>query len=402
MKYKILFILILSTIFVFGIARLSRATEVTSPQVQDAEGHVIPSNPRKFPFKLVEGVPEYVIGVEDALEITLHRIGGDVVEKVAVRPNGTISFSFLYDIQAAGLTPSEMTKALTQTLSRYIRTPRIELKVSEYRSKRIYLLGAIASVAAGIGGFRSGPGIYPLKGFTTALAQILDAGGPAAGARLDEVRLTRGGRNYVLNLQRAFAAGDRSQDVVLETDDALFLPGPGQGQGLVFVLGEVSAPGIKPLERPYLLDVLTTSGGFTVNAGEGSVHVIRLGANPHHPTIFSVNARKLYKGDLSQNLRLEDGDIINVSKDALADVNHVISQINPILQALTLPATAVSAYTTAFGILPVLQAREIALQGQTVNLLGGAGIPGIPGGEGTTPPTTTTPSPKPATSEKKE
>ncbi|OGG56177.1 MAG: hypothetical protein A3F84_25560 [Candidatus Handelsmanbacteria bacterium RIFCSPLOWO2_12_FULL_64_10] len=389
-------------IFIFGIARLPQAMEMTLPQVKDAEGHIIPSTPRNFPFKFVDGVPEYVIGIEDVLEITLQRAGGDVVEKVAVRPNGKISFSFLYDIQAAGLTPSEMTKALTQSLSLYIRTPRVELKIAEYRSKRIYVLGAIASITAGITGLRSGPGIYPLKGFTTALAQVLDAGGPAAGARLDEVRLTRGGGNYVLNLQRAFAVGDRSQDVVLETDDALFLPGPGQGQGQVFVLGEVGAPGIKPLERPYLLDVLTASGGFTASAWEGRVHVIRLGANPHHPTIFSVNARRLYKGDLSQNLRLEDGDIVNVSKDVLADVNQVLSQVGPILQALTLPATAVSAYTTAFGILPVLQARNIAIQGQTLNLLGGAGIPGIPGGEGTIPPTTTTPAPKPAAPEKKE
>jgi polysaccharide export outer membrane protein len=401
MNRRILFILLLSTNSVFWIVRLPQATEVTLRQARDASGAIIPSTPRNFPFKFVDGVPEYVIGVEDVLEITLHRIGGDIVEKVAVKPNGMIAFSFLYDIQAAGLTPSEMTKALTQTLSRYIRTPRVELKIAEYRSKRIYVLGAIATTATGITGLRLGPGIYPLKGFTTALAQILDAGGPATGARLDEVRLTRGGRNFVLNLQRAFAVGDRSQDVVLETDDALFLPGPGQGQGQVFVLGEVGTPGIKSLERPYLLDILTTSGGFTANAREGSVHVIRLGDNPHHPTIFSVNARKLYRGDLSQNLRLEDGDIVNVSRDVLADVNQVISQINPILQALTLPATAVSAYTTAFGILPVLQAREIALQGQTINLLGGGGAPEIPGGGGTIPPTTT-PSPKPAAPEKKE
>jgi polysaccharide export outer membrane protein len=401
MNRRILFILLLSTNSVFWIVRLSQATEATLPRAKDAAGHVIPSNPRNIPFKFVDGVPEYVIGVEDALEITLHRVGGDVVEKVSVKPNGTISFSFLYDIQAAGLTPLEMTKALTQTLSRYIRTPRVELKVAEYRSKRIYVLGAIGSTATGITGLRLGPGIYPLKGFTTALAQILDAGGPATGARLDEVRLTRGGKNYVLNLQRAITVGDRSQDVVLETDDALFLPGPGQGQGLVFVLGEVNTPGIKPLERPYLLDVLTASGGFTPNAWEGRVHVIRLGDTPHHPTIFSVNARRLYRGDLSQNLRLEDGDIVNVSKDVLADVNQVLAQVNPILQALTLPATAVSAYTTAFGILPVLQARNIALQAQTVELLGGGGIPGIPGGGGTIPPTTT-PSPKPAAPEKKE
>lgn len=96
-------------------------------------------------------------------------------------------------------------------------------------------------------------------------------------------------------------------------------------------------------------------------------------------------------------MRLEDGDVVNVSKVALANVNHILSQISPVLQALTLPATVVSAYTTAFGILPVLKAQNIALQGQTINLLGGGGTgttPTIP--SGTTP---TTPSGKPAVPE---
>lgn len=407
MKHKLLFIILLSTISTFGIIRLLQATESTAHSVRDVSGTIIPSNPKNLPYKLVGGVPEYVIGVDDLLEITLQRIGGDAVEKASVRPDGKISFSFLYDVQAAGLTPSELKKSLTQQMLLYIRTPRIEVKVAEYRSKRILVLGAISISVTGISGTRSGPGTYPLKGSTTALSQILEAGGTSPGARLTEVRLTRGGRIYLLNLRQALTVGNRTQDVVLENEDILFVSGPGLGETQVLVFGQVLEPGVKTLDRPYLLDALTASKGFSDIAAESRVHIIRPGTNPYNPTFLTVDVKKLYSGDFSQNVRLEDGDVVNVSKVVLADVNHILSQVGPVLQALTLPATVVSAYTTAFGILPVLRAQNIALQGQTINLLGGGGTTGgtgtIPGGV-TIPGGTTTPSGKPAVpeTEKKE
>ncbi len=386
MRNKYLYIIIMSVIPAFGIARRLQATETglptAAPLARDAKGEIIPSNASNLPYKLTTGNPEYVIGADDMLEITTRKAGAEVVEKIPVGPEGKISFAFLYGIQASGLTPTELTQFLTQALSPYIRTPYVEVKVSDYRSKRVTVLGAIGSTATSITGTRLGPGIYPLKGFITALSQILEVGGATSGARLKEVQLTRGGKAYTLNLQQVLTTGDKRQDVPLENGDALFVPGPGQGQGLVFVLGEVAQPGVKPLERPYLLDVLTSAGGFTVNAMEGHVHVIRLGNNPYHPTVFSVNAGKLYKGDFTQNLRIEDGDLISVSKDALADISKVIGQITPVLQALTLPATVVSAYTTAFGILPVLKAQNALLGGGTTGITGITGITG--GTTGTT------------------
>ena len=66
----------------------------------------------------------------------------------------------------------------------------------------------------------------------------------------------------------------------------------------------------------------TVTGGSLCS--EGRVHVIRTGENPHNPTIYSVNARKLYRGDPSQNMVLEQGDVVHVGREVLADVNHVI------------------------------------------------------------------------------
>jgi len=74
--------------------------------------------------------------------------------------------------------------------------------VREYLSKKVYVLGAINRPIAFLAGHRSGPGIYPLKGRITALEQILQAGGPAPGARLKNVHLIRAGQIYTLDLSK--------------------------------------------------------------------------------------------------------------------------------------------------------------------------------------------------------
>ena len=310
-----------------------------------------------------------------------------------VGPDGKISFSILFDIQAEGLTPSELKRVLNQEMSRYIRSPRIGVKVDRYHSKRVLLLGAI-SVSAGVAhaGETSGSGIYPLEGRTRALSTILDAGGAEPDARLEEVRLTRGGRTYHLNLRKALTEGDNSQNVIMEHGDILFIAGAGHGDRRVFVLGEVANQGLYTLEKATLMDALMAAGGFTAEAVEGRVHVIRTGENPHNPTIYSVNARKLYRGDPSQNMVLEQGDVVHVGREVLADVNHVISLVTPILDALFLPATIVSVYTTGAGVIPIVEGPGgVSFQpGQTLSVPAGTGL-------GAAGATTSVPSaPKPA------
>ena len=235
------------------------------------------------------------------------------------------------------------------------------------------------------GGGKRGSGIYPLQGLTRALSKILDAGGAEPDARLEEVRLTRGGRTYALNLRKALTEGDNSQNVIVEHGDILFIAGAGHGDRRVFVLGEVAAQGLYTLEKATLMEALIAAGGFTAEAVEGRVHVIRTGENPHNPTIYSINARKLYRGDPSQNMVLEQGDVVHVGREVLADVNHVISLVTPILDALFLPATIVTAYTSGAGIIPIVEGPGgVSFQpGQTLSLpagtgLGAAGVPSAP------------------------
>lgn len=84
----------------------------------------------------------------------------------------------------------------------------------------------------------------------------------------------------------------------------------------VTVMGEVSSPGIFQLEQPQPISILITKcGGFTENANEENVTVIR--KDPKGPQqIITVNVKKVFKeGDAKQNILICKDDIIYVPKD---------------------------------------------------------------------------------------
>ncbi len=205
-------------------APVSGQTSSERAQFRDSRGYVIPSNPANRAFKLVSGVPEYIIGRGDLLEITTFQARIRTTELARVFPDGTVFFSVLNSVLAAGMTPSELSRFLTQALSRYVRNPRVQVFVKEYLSKHVVVFGAVNRSGASLAGTHTGPGVYPLKGCITAFEQILQAGGPTIDARLDAVLFIRNNRTYMIDLQGVFRGDDR-QNVVLEHGDILQVTG---------------------------------------------------------------------------------------------------------------------------------------------------------------------------------
>lgn len=297
----------------------------------DARGDTIPSNPANLPYKLIEGYPEYIVGPGDFLEITTYQTGDRFTETVRVIPTGTISFSVVRSLPVAGLSVSEVTETATDALAHYVRNPQLQVLVKDYLSKSASVFGSINIVSASLSGRRMGPGVYPLHGLVSALDLILEAGGPASDARLDQVRLIRSNRTYILDLQRAVSAGDNSQNIVMEHGDVLQLPGIAQADRRVAVLGEVFEPGVFNLSsEANMLEAIAASNGFTEDAAANRVRIIRT-ADPINPTIITVNAERIMRGDLSQNVGLIDGDILVVSRDVLTDIGDLIAQISPLI-----------------------------------------------------------------------
>ncbi len=123
--------------------------------------------------------PEYFIGPEDILEITVWK-NADLSKQVQVRPDGRISLPLLGDILAVAKTPTQLTDEISAGLKSYMENPTISILVKEVNSYQLYVLGEVNK-----------PGKYPLKSKTTLLQGITVAGGFTAMAARNKIVVFR-------------------------------------------------------------------------------------------------------------------------------------------------------------------------------------------------------------------
>lgn len=307
----------------------------------------IPTDPAKQAYTERGGFPEYIIGPGDRLSLTIRDVELDR-EEVVVRPDGYVSFSILENVRASGLTPTELDVELTRQLSQYLRAPKIDVDVVEYRSKMVSLLGAIETLERGA--TRSGQGRYELKGKMTVLDLILGAGGSTPDAQLESVQLIRGDESFRLDLRRVLSSGEQQDNATLQGDDIVIVPGTSLRSKKVIVLGEVAQPNVYMFsDDARLFEAVSQAGGFSDAALRNDVRLIRVVEGT--PAMYSVNFERLANhGDFRQNVPLENDDIIFIPRSFIGDVNDVISKIEPLLNVLLLPATYRDLYTTGGGL----------------------------------------------------
>jgi polysaccharide export outer membrane protein len=293
-------------------------------------------------FTTINGFVEYKIGPGDILEITYWEGNTSTKEEILVRPDGKISFSFVEDVPANGLTASQLDELLTKNLRRYVRKPRIDVIVKEYNSKNATLLGAIA--------YRNttgtGPGEYRLTGKATLLELITRAGGPIENADLQRINIRRkDGQSISVNLFEAIHQGDPGTDFVLDDGDVIFIPTLAKDGNRIFVFGEVTRPGTYTFKDSEILlaDVIAEAGGPTVFATESSTKIIR--GDITKPEIISADLQDLLEiGDQSQNVALIAGDIVYVPRSFIGDVNRFAQQMQPIFSLFMGPGQVWRSY----------------------------------------------------------
>jgi polysaccharide export outer membrane protein len=122
--------------------------------------------------------PDYKIGADDMLHVSVWK-EPDLTETLPVRPDGKISLPLLNDVQAAGLTPSQLADAISGKLKKYLSDPRVTVIVTAMNSQKIYVLGEVthtgtmtlqpnmtvlqALASAGFTQFANTKGIYVLR-----------------------------------------------------------------------------------------------------------------------------------------------------------------------------------------------------------------------------------------------
>jgi len=289
-------------------------------------------------FKTVDGKQEYKIDPGDILEITIWEGTVPRKEEILVRPHGKISFGFVEDISAKGVTASELDQNLTTYLKEYVKNPRIDVVVKKPNSKFVQIMGAVGSSRSG-----AGSGKYLLKGKSTVLEMLARAGGPDEDANLNDVRIRRkNGQTVSLNLFKTINDGDLRQDLVLNDGDLVFIPTVSKDGSRVYVFGEVEQPGAYTFSGTNfkLIDAISVAGGATVFASPESTRIVR--GDPTRPEYIDVNLKSLIEeGDQTQNMTLASGDLVYVPRSGWGSINIANQRIRPLMELILWPARTI-------------------------------------------------------------
>ena len=176
-----------------------------------------PNTPSAVP-KTPEGVGvgvdpnKYVLGAEDLLFIRTWR-ENDFTLPAAIRPDGKITMPLVGEVQAAGLTPMQLTAELKEKLGKYINNPDVMVMVTDVRSKRYFIDGEVN---------RSGP--FPLVTPTTVFEALSMANGFKEFARPNRIKILRGDKSFKFNYKEYVSGKHREQNILLENGDHIIVP----------------------------------------------------------------------------------------------------------------------------------------------------------------------------------
>lgn len=163
--------------------------------------------------------PDYRIGPGDNLQIFVWR-NPEVSITVPVRPDGRISVPLIEDLEAAGMTPTQLAREIERELGVYIQDPLVTVMVTSF-------IGPFAQQVRVVGE-AARPQAIPYRANMTLLDVMIAVGGVtefAAGNRATIVRVVDGSqRQYAVRLDDLVKNGDISANVQMLPGDVLIVP----------------------------------------------------------------------------------------------------------------------------------------------------------------------------------
>lgn len=236
---------------------------------------------------------DYTVGAGDILDIELY--GEDISGAYQVSSTGTISFPHVGEVEVGGLTPFAAEQALRQKLlAGYYIDPQLSVRVKEYRSQRIEVVGAVKE-----------PGLYYLEGATTVRAITAKAGGVVSERSNGRVVLTKTtGKQIVLPLHELDGPGG---DILLAAGDIVDVD---EG-AVVYVGGQVENPGtVGFIDGLTVSQALHRAGGPTQLARLSGAYLLRGGDK------LSINLKRVLKGK-EPDITMEPGDQLVIQESHL-------------------------------------------------------------------------------------
>jgi polysaccharide export outer membrane protein len=310
----------------FSLDSGAAALEPALPETSD-DGDVVPETPEEVYDPLVPprvaiepaDVPvsfffhastptadDYRLGPEDVIEVRVFELD-QLNRTVRVSGDGKIELPLVGSIDVSGATPNKVATQIADRLrDRYVQNPQVSIFITEFKSQKVSLLGAVAN-----------PASYPLSGQRRLLQLLAEAGslGAEAGNTLYVFRQTEDGRSARLTvpLNELLLQGDPRWNVLLRAGDVISVP-PEQAIA-VTVLGAVNSPGVHKLpvgDGATLLKAVALAGGLNERASKKGIQIKRTEADGEE-AVIKVNLGDILSGK-KPDVVLREGDVVVVGE----------------------------------------------------------------------------------------
>jgi polysaccharide export outer membrane protein len=251
------------------------------------------------------GAGDYEVGPGDVLDVAV--FGNDDLSRVpTVQTNGSITFPLLGEVQVAGLTIAEVQRKITNLLAKdYLVNPQVEVKVKEYQSQFVSVVGEVNS-----------PGRKPIRGRMRLVDALLEAGG---------FKQSSSGEVMIARADGAFDDGKKAITVRISgsatLQDQINLELPLRNGDIITALpksyvtvdGEVNRPGRYAIEADLTVTgAISLAGGLT-RFGSSDVKVRRTDPQSGKVSIIEVDIKDVRNGK-KPDVPLLPNDVVSVSR----------------------------------------------------------------------------------------
>lgn len=243
-----------------------------------------------------------------------------LTQETPISRDGFISVPLVGAVKVEGMTVSELEEYLERTYKEkgYFTDPQVAVTIRQFYRPRVSLLGMF-----------NRPGVYEFK-YGDRLLDALSLGANYAVDRadLDRARLEReDGTVLALNLRKLIEEGDTSLNIELKDNDTVIIPEDTLNR--VFVGGQVPRPGQFPWKpRMTVLDALGHAGWSTERGMTSQTFVLRQKEDGSAERIRVDMVKLVRKGDLSQNIALQRGDMLYVPETRTPNLDRVYRSLS--------------------------------------------------------------------------
>jgi polysaccharide biosynthesis/export protein len=284
------------------------------------------------------GYDRYVVQPIVALSLAAQR--PDQNFQSQINPEGNITVPQLGIVSVKGLTLEEAQEKVRLGLSKILVDPVVTLSLAAPRPVQITISGEV---------FR--PGIYPVASGTPRITDaLLSGGGSTMMADLRQIQVRRRlvdgtVMSQNLNLYASLQSGGSLPNLRLQDGDAIIIPrrevgtDDGYDRNLV-ARSSLAVPQIRVRVLNYAGGGLVTqalpNGSSFVDAIAGinpdsanlrDIALIRFDQERGKAVSQRLDAKKALQGDATQNVPLQDNDVIVVGRNLLGKITNILGTI---------------------------------------------------------------------------